>query len=563
MRHPATEERNAQGLTYRGRGYNRLSRRKIHQVCDIWPQKKEMHRVRLTVGGDIIDYPGETATKNADLTTSKCLWISAISTKGAQYMCADVKHFYLNTILDRPEYMKLALSLIPHEIIDMYGLAEKANNGQVYIQINKGMYGLPQAGKLANDLLVKRLAPHGYRPIRHTHGIWKHNTRPVTFILVVSNFGIKYVGKEHVGHLLQALKQEFEVTEDWTGALYCGITLEWNYKEGTLDLSMPGYVDAALHKFQHKPPTQPEHAPYTARQKQYGAKFQLTPEQDTSTVLSADGRKRTQRVVGSLLYYGRAVYPIMLTAISALASQQATSTDDTNLKLLQLLNYAASHPDASIRYSASEMILNIHSDAGYLNETEARSRAGGHFFMSSKPKGGHQQHNGALLTLSTILRMVVAGAADAEMGALFLNTKEGVNIRNILREMGHPHPVTPLQTDNTMAHAILRGTCKQQRSKAIDMRFYLVRDRTVQNQFGIGWGPSAQNLGDYFTKHHTPARHKGIRKMYINDMKSPKYIPSAHAKPPQGCVDFAISPRAPDGQHANTATTSVRSTTIN
>jgi hypothetical protein len=112
-------------------------------VCDIRPQKKEMHRVRLTVGEDIIDYPGETSTKNANLTTSKCLWNSTISTKGDQYMCADVKCFYLNTSLDRPKYMKLALSLIPQEIIDTHGLAEKANNGQVYIQINKGMCGLP------------------------------------------------------------------------------------------------------------------------------------------------------------------------------------------------------------------------------------------------------------------------------------------------------------------------------------------------------------------------------------------------------------------------------------
>jgi hypothetical protein len=110
------------------------------------------------------------------------------------------------------------------------------------------------------------------------------------------------------------------------------------------------------------------------------------------------------------------------------------------------------------------MILNIHSYAGYLNETEAISRAGGHFFMSSNPKSGQQQHNGTLLIFSTILRMVVASAAETEMGALFLNAKEGINIRNILREMGHPQPATPLQTDNTTAHAILRGTCKQQRS---------------------------------------------------------------------------------------------------
>jgi hypothetical protein len=177
-------------------------------------------------------------------------------------MCADIKNFYLNTILDRPEYMKLTLSLIPQEIIDTYRMAEKVKNGQVYIQINKCMYGLTQAGRLANDLLVRCLAPDGYRPVLHTHGLWKHDTRPVIFTLVVNDFGIKYVGKEHVDHLLQALKQEYEVTEDWTGALYCGITLDWNCKEGTLDLSIPGYVDASLHKFQHKSPTRPEHAPY-------------------------------------------------------------------------------------------------------------------------------------------------------------------------------------------------------------------------------------------------------------------------------------------------------------
>jgi hypothetical protein len=180
-----------------------------------------------------------------------------------------------------------------------------------------------------------------------------------------------------------------------------------------VDLSMPGYEDASLHKLQHIPPTQPEHAHYPARAKQYWAKVQLTPEQDTSAALSAEGRKQIQRVVGSLLYYGRAVDSTMLTAINALASQQATATDYTNLKLLQLLNYAASHPDASIRYSASEMILNIHSNDGYLNDTEAIRRAGGHFFMSSKPKYGQQQHNGALLNLSKILRMVVASSAEA------------------------------------------------------------------------------------------------------------------------------------------------------
>jgi hypothetical protein len=129
-------------------------------------------------------------------------------------MCEDVKNFYLNTILDRQKYMKLALSIIPQEIIDKYKLLEKENNGYVYIQINIGMYGLPQAGRLVTKLLVKNMAPHGYHPVYHTHGLWKHTTRPVMFILVVDDFRIKYVGKEHADHLRDALKHYYEVTDD-------------------------------------------------------------------------------------------------------------------------------------------------------------------------------------------------------------------------------------------------------------------------------------------------------------------------------------------------------------
>jgi hypothetical protein len=127
--------------------------------------------VRLTVEGDHIDFPGETSTKNADLTTSKCLWNSVVSTDAAMYMCADVKKIYLNTLLDRPEYMRLALNIIPQGIIDKYNLLDKANNVYIHIHIHKGVYSLPQAGILANNLFVTRLAPHGYHPIKHTRAV--------------------------------------------------------------------------------------------------------------------------------------------------------------------------------------------------------------------------------------------------------------------------------------------------------------------------------------------------------------------------------------------------------
>ena len=143
---------------------------------------------------------------------------------------------YLPTPLDRFEYRHIPIKLIPKEFIEAYNLYPLVHRNHVYMQIERGMYGLPQAGILANKLLRKRLAPHGYYEAKHTPGLWKHTTHPVQFTLVVDGFGVKYVGKQYADHLLNALQETHEVSTDWHGSLYCGITLEWNYAEHYLDI---------------------------------------------------------------------------------------------------------------------------------------------------------------------------------------------------------------------------------------------------------------------------------------------------------------------------------------
>jgi hypothetical protein len=119
-------------------------------VVDIKDHKEEKERIRLTVGGDQIEYPGYKSTRTADLTTAKILINSVISTLGAKFLVIDIENFYLNTPLGRFEYMVIKLSSLPQETIDKYDLKELAQDGKVYIEIQKGMYGLPQAGILAN-----------------------------------------------------------------------------------------------------------------------------------------------------------------------------------------------------------------------------------------------------------------------------------------------------------------------------------------------------------------------------------------------------------------------------
>ena len=113
------------------------------------------------------------------MVSSKLLWNSTISTKGARFAGADIKNMYLKTPLDRYEYMRMPLSFIPQDIIQHYGLPAKALKGYIYMEIRKGMYGLPQAGILANKLLKKRFARHGYYEQPHTPGLWTHTSHPI------------------------------------------------------------------------------------------------------------------------------------------------------------------------------------------------------------------------------------------------------------------------------------------------------------------------------------------------------------------------------------------------
>ena len=165
-------------------------------VCTVRPEKAEPNRTRFTAGGDKINYPGEVATLTAEMLLAKILFNSVISTPGARFMTMDISNFYLMTPLLRPEYIRVRLSDMPEEIIQEYKLKEKANaKGFIFLSVHKGMYGLPQAGLLANKLLEKRLNKHGYFQSKLVPGLWTHKTRPIQFALTVDDFGVDMLGE--------------------------------------------------------------------------------------------------------------------------------------------------------------------------------------------------------------------------------------------------------------------------------------------------------------------------------------------------------------------------------
>ncbi len=240
---------------------------------------------------------------------------------------------------------------------------------------------------------------------------------------------------------------------------------------------MHNYNKKLQAKFHHHAPKRPQHSPHRAPPEKYGTAAHAPIPQETTPPIDAPRIKIVQQVIGGVLYYARAVDLTVLPALSAIASDQASATETTEAHVQQLLDYLATHPHATVRYHKSDMILNIHSDASYLSETRARSRVAGHFFLGSTPTDNQPiELNGAIYTLCGILKIVVASAAEAELGALFMNIKDGVII-------------------------------------------------------------GQKNLADYFTKHFDAKHHQAVRQWYLYAPGTPRRLPRA-ATPStlRGCV---------------------------
>ncbi len=300
--------------------------------------------------------------------------------ENARYMCLDIKNFYLTAALEYFKYTKIPLALFHAWTVEQYNLHTLALDGWVHIEMRRAVWGLPQVGILANNCLRRKLVPFGNYKSTNTPGLWRHKSRPLTFTLIVDNFGVKFVNKANVDHLISSIKK-YTLTEDWMGKLYCGITLDWDCVGRTVDISIPGYIKIKLQEYKHIVPKKLQTCLYLPEPKIFGTEAQTPLPPDSTPKLDAKGIKRVQKIVGSILYYARAVDMTVSMALSSIAVEQTKATVKTMAGCTQLLDYLSGHVDAKVCFQASDMILNIHSDASYLLEAKARSRTCGHFFM--------------------------------------------------------------------------------------------------------------------------------------------------------------------------------------
>jgi hypothetical protein len=199
------------------------------------------------------------------------------------------------------------------------------------------MYGLPQVGIIAQELLAKRLKEHGYTQSKTMPWLWTQEWRPITFSPIIDNFGVKYIEEEYVQHLLQMVQKKYTCLFGKEGERYCGLTIKCDYVGKKVHLLMPTHAEEALKCFQHLPPIVPQDQPHQHIKKMYGEKFKQANPLDTSPLLNKAGKKFIQEVMGVSLYLARAVDSTMLTALSSIASKQAAPIEKTMKKMPTIL----------------------------------------------------------------------------------------------------------------------------------------------------------------------------------------------------------------------------------
>ena len=450
-------------------------------------------RTRLTIGGDRIIYPYDTTAVTAEMNALKIL-LNCMISEDAKWTTMDLTDFYLGTDLPHPEFIRIPGRLIQPEVLALHKLDQYSRNEAYYFSVHKTHYGLPQAGALSQQRLFAHLIKHGYTQIPSTPACFRNASGSIRFTLVVDDFAVVWHDQKDIDHLIHTLSILYQIKVNWLGTKYLGMTIDIDRVARHVTLTMPKYIDKLLQRVRPdgvKGASTP--AVYTPPN--YGNPGAQKASVDDSNPANDEQKKLLQSVIGTLLYYSRAVDPSICTAVHELGSVQSKPTENDMAKMERLLQYVSRHRNNGIRFYASSMILQSMSDASYLCRPRARSVFGCTHYL-----GDPDIINGPIACGSWMISCVVSSVAEAELAGGFQAAQMAVQLRNILHDLGYPQLPTLLRIDNTVAIGLARGSINAKRSKSMDMRFFWLADRVKQNHFTVEHIPGIWNVADHFTK---------------------------------------------------------------
>ncbi len=321
------------------------------------------YRVRGTAGGNLLDVPYDVSAKTAGLDTVKLLIHSVIS-GDFNWMTIDIADFYLGTPLpaSRYEYLRIHVDKLSPALMAQYNLNSLIYNQHVYFEIRKCRYGLPQAGKLNQTRLIQHLKENGYTQCPNTPCLFRHHTREIMFCLVVDDFGVPYKTQADADHLIHTLeKYDYKLKGRPLGDVYLGMTISFDRPNKTVSISMPEYVKKMLQRFRPQF-LLPGHRPSRTPGVYIAPSFSKKPQTvfiDKSEKLSPSLITELQAIIGTLLYYARAVGPTLLSIANKLVSQQANATRRILNAANRALSYCAAYSNNQIVHHACNMAHHV------------------------------------------------------------------------------------------------------------------------------------------------------------------------------------------------------------
>ena len=252
-------------------------------------------------------------------------------------------------------------------------------------------------------------------------------------------------------------------------------------------------------------------------------------------------------------YYTRVIENTMQTSASSIVSSLSNrSWKDLKFRIIQFLEFAATHHNAKNWYRAIQMHLLIQSDASYLNESKASYRNGGFFDLSDipklkiKPKYPPPKFNAPVIVNSKIINTVVSSFQESETGSGFINGKDYVTLRNSFHGMGHIQGLTPIQYENIVINGIFTDTVVQCRSTATDMLFYWLCGWCRQKQLNVHLKQGKHNISDYSSKYNSTQLFISVWPTYVLNpiQKQTKTLPKLSKLPTtlQVCVQNVLPP---------------------
>jgi hypothetical protein len=354
--------------------------------------------------------------------------------------------------------------------------------------------------------------------------VFRNRSGTIRFTLVVDDFAMMWTNQSDMDHFIHTLTRLYDVKVNWQGSKYLDMDITINRDKRHVTLTMPGYIQRLLQR------VRPNGVKGASTSAQYTPPNYANPGAqkvtiDASPLASESDKKILQSMIGTLLYYCRAVDPSICTAVHQLGSVQANPTETDMANMERLLRYVSTHQNNGIRYYASEMVLQLMSDASYQSSPKARSVCGYDSYL-----GSPNAINRPISCGSWMINCVCGSVAEAKLAGEFQAAQTATHHRAILSDLGYPQPPTMLRMDNTVAIGIAAGQINAKRSKSMDMRFFWLVDRVKQRQFVASHIPGIWNIADHFTKPLPKQKFNQLTHFLVVDMdneptvKKPKTI---------------------------------------